>query len=507
MTSSSDIRICVPLCAETFAELERLTSQAANVADLIELRLDCLNERELGIFQQRINEFVGALSIPVIITLRASEQGGHRQISMEQRRQYWQQAIRPANALFDIEKDLCIAGHIADWAGVICSHHDFARTPEDLEKIYEQMAATQARILKIAVFAHDTIDCLPVFRILTRAHEEGRELIALAMGDAGVVTRILGPSRGSFLTFGALAQDAGTAPGQLTAERMKSVYHIDKINKQTRIYGLVGSPVMQSVSPHIHNAAFVAEGIDAVYLPLEVKNLRSFMERMVHPVSRGLDWRLSGLSITAPHKLEVMQYLDWIDPRAKDIGAVNTVVVEADRLRGYNTDVDGLIIPLLDAIALTPNSKVAVIGAGGAANAAVWSVKERGASVVIFARDPQKARSLAERFDVSYQPLNSASFGSFDVVINATPLGSFGKQIDETPATSDQLRGVRLAYDMVYNPVETRFLREARNAGCQTLGGLEMLVAQAQLQFKLWTGQEAPASVTHGAALRALSNK
>jgi 3-dehydroquinate dehydratase / shikimate dehydrogenase len=503
MTSRSNIRICVPLCAETFAELEQLTSQAANVADLIELRLDCLDEPELDVFQQRINGFVGALSIPVIITLRASEQGGHRQISMEQRREFWQNVIRPANALFDIEKDLCEEG-FAEWAGVICSHHDFDRTPENLEEVYQQMAATPACILKIAIYAHDTIDCLPVFRLLTRAHEEGRELIALAMGDAGVATRILGPSRGSFLTFGALAQDAGTAPGQLTAERMKSIYHIDKISKQTRIYGLVGSPVMQSVSPHIHNVAFDSEGIDAVYLPLEVKNLRSFMERMVHPVSRELDWRLSGLSITAPHKLEVMQYLDWIDPHAKDIGAVNTVVVEADGLRGYNTDVDGLIGPLLDAIALTPNSKVAVIGAGGAANAAVWSLKERGASVALFARDPQKARSLAERFDVSYQPLESASFGSFDVVINATPLGSLGKQIDETPATSDQLRGVRLAYDMVYNPVETRFLREARNAGCQTLGGLEMLVAQAQLQFKLWTGQEAPKSVMHSAALRGL---
>jgi len=505
MTSHSNIRICVPLCAETIAELEQLTAQAANVADLIELRLDCLHERELAVVQQRITRFFGRLSMPVIITLRSSEQGGHREMSMAQRRQYWQQAIRPANALFDIEKDFCTAEHVADWDGVICSHHDFTGTPENIEEVYEQMSATPARILKIAVFAHDTVDCLPVFRLLTRAYEEGRELIALAMGDAGVATRILGPSRGSFLTYGAVAQDAATAPGQLTGERLRSVYHIDKINKQTQIYGLVGSPVMQSVSPHIHNAAFAAEGIDAVYLPLEVKNLQSFIERLVHPTSRELDWRLSGLSITAPHKLDVMQYLDWIDPRAKEIGAVNTVVVDAEGLRGYNTDVDGFIQPLLKAIDLNAGSKVAVIGAGGAANAAIWSLKDKRLNVTLFARDPQKAHSLVERFDVSYKPLDSANFASFDVVVNATPLGSLGKQMDQTPAIVDQLRDARLAYDLVYNPIETRFLREARSAGCQTLGGLEMLVAQAQLQFKLWTGKAAPASVMHSAAVRALA--
>jgi len=225
----------------------------------------------------------------------------------------------------------------------------------------------------------------------------------------------------------------------------------------------------------------------------------------VHPVSRELDWPLSGLSITAPHKLEVMQYLDWIDPGAKEIGAVNTVVVEADGLRGYNTDVDGLIGPLLNAIALTADSKVALIGAGGAANAAIWSLRKQGVRVVGFARDPQKARPLAEMFDVSYMPLDSASFASFDVVINATPLGSLGKQIDETPATGVQLRGSRLAYDLVYNPIETRFLREARSVGCRTLGGLEMLVTQAQMQFKLWTGKEAPSSVMHSAVVRALA--
>jgi 3-dehydroquinate dehydratase / shikimate dehydrogenase len=497
-------RICVPLCAKTFAELERLSSESVAIADLIELRLDCLDEEQLAVAQQCVIQLAAQLPVPLIITLRPAEQGGQREIPFARRREYWDKLRKPTTSWFDIEKDLCESSFDMDWSRVICSHHDFSGVPKNLDDIYDEMAQTPAAILKIAVRADDTVDCLPLFKLLDRARNEGRELIAVSMGDAGVATRILGPSRGSFLTYGALKPARGTAPGQLTAQQLKSVYRISEIDERTRVYGLAGSPVMHSISPDVHNAAFEAEKINGVYLPFEVKNIRSFIERLVHPASRELDLRISGLSVTAPHKLEVMQFLDWIDSRATDIGAVNTVIVEDDQLRGYNTDVDGFIEPLLKAIELTANSKVAVIGAGGAANAAIWSLKEKGAKVVLFARDPQKARLLAERFRVSLERLDDASLASFDVVINATPLGSSGKQVDQTPVTAAQLRGVRLAYDLVYNPIETRFLREAASVGCQTLGGLEMLVAQAQLQFNLWTGQEAPASVMQSAAVQAL---
>ena len=505
MALANHIRICVPVCAKTFGELEQLAREAANVADLIELRLDCLEEQELATAQEKINQLAADLSTPLIITLRPSEQGGHREMSFEQRRQYWQETNLPANAFFDIEKDLCLAGQVPDWSQVICSHHDFAGVPENIEQLYELMAATPARILKIAIFANDTVDCLPVFRLLRRASDEGRELIALAMGDAGLCTRVLGPSRGSFLTYGSSEEGTNTAPGQLTVERMKSVYRIQKIDRQTAVYGLIGSPVMHSVSPHIHNAAFKSEDINAVYMPFEVKNLKSFIQQMAHPDSRELDWQMMGISITAPHKLDVMQYLDWIEPRAQEVGAVNTIVIDGNKLLGYNTDADGFIRPLLKAIDLDGKARVAVIGAGGAANAALWSLKQKGFEVVLFARDVEKARLLAERFDVSCEPLG-ASFEGFDVVINATPLGSFGPLVDQTAATSDQLRGVKIVYDLVYNPIETRFMREAKRAGCKTLGGLEMLVAQARLQFKLWTGREAPEAAMRKAALRGLEN-
>ena len=503
----SNARICIPLSAKTFGELERLAERAVSVADMIEFRLDCLDEQELINAHENIRRVIQRLSVPVIITFRPSEEGGYRDISLEQRRQFWER-LEPVNAFFDIEEDLCSSrefGLTQDWSRVICSHHDFGEVPQQIDDLYERLAATRAGILKIAGYANDTAECLSIFKLLSRAANERRKLIALAMGDGGVCTRILGPSLGSFVTYATLEEGTGTAPGQVTAERMKSVFRISEINRHTNIFGLIGSPVMHSISPDIHNAAFEANGIDAVYLPFEVKDLRSFMNRMVHPSSRELDWPLMGLSVTAPHKLDVMQYLDSVEPLAQEIGAVNTVVVDGEAMRGYNTDVVGFIEPLSAAIDLKPGLRVAVLGAGGAANAAVWSLKQKEAEVVLFARDVHKGRSLAQRFDASCESLNSASFAEFDVVINATPLGSSGARANETAAIADQLRGVRLAYDLVYNPIETRFMREAKDAGCKTLGGLDMLVAQAKLQFKLWTGRDAPASVMREAALRGLT--
>jgi shikimate dehydrogenase len=245
----------------------------------------------------------------------------------------------------------------------------------------------------------------------------------------------------------------------------------------------------------MHNAAFATEGMNGVYLPLEVRDVETFVRRMVHPRTRELDWNLRGLSVTAPHKSSVMPLLDRIDPVAKEVGAVNTVVVEDQELHGFNTDVHGLIAPLRERLGDLKDSRVAVIGAGGAARAAVWALKRAEANVTLFARAPVKARSLAETFQVPCEPLAGASFKGYDVVINATP---------ENPAAATQLAGAGLVYDLIYNPIETEFLKEARAVGCQTLGGLPMLVAQARLQFELWTGKTPAASVMHAAAAAAL---
>src|SRR5256714_628173 len=520
MSEERGARICVPVCARRADELRRSVARAAEVADIVELRLDCLDEDQLDSSRPRLAESLKSLlhdlllnfTTPFIITFRPAGQGGHRALDTPARVRFWQSAAEElsregfrARVFADIELDLFESPHgesLCDAAkslSVICSHHDFRQTPAVLASVYERAAHTPARVIKIAARANVITDCLEVVRLLERARREGREMIAVAMGEAGLLTRVLAPSRGAFLTYGSLDSAQATAPGQTTARELRRLYRVHDITERTLVAGLVGSPVSHSLSPRIHNAAFAALGLDAVYIPFETADLSDFVRRMARPRTRELSWNLRGLSVTAPHKTAVIPQLDWVEPKAAEICAVNTVVIEGDELRGYNTDAGAAVKPLDGLIDLS-RARVAVIGAGGATRALLWSLRERGARATVFARSDERARETASAFGADAVAIGGAGFGGFDVVVNATPLGTRGEKENETPATASQLRGARVVYDLVYNPRETRFPREARDAGCATVGGLSMLVAQAAVQFKLWTGADAPLEVMRGAA-------
>ena len=498
--------ICVPVCVRHIDELPDAMNAAAAVADIVELRADCLASSEAASLWQPVSDHKG----PLILTLRSPEEGGHSAIDFETRRRFWT-ALKslPEGSLIDLELDLVTefsrgdsAGTLpVEWRNVICSHHDFERVPDNLPEIFERMAATPAGLIKIAVHASDAIDCLPVFDLLDRAQQQGRQLIAVAMGQSGVATRIVGPSRGSFLTYASYNQESGTAPGQLSAVDLRDVYRIDRIDRDTEVFGIIGNHVSHSLSPHIHNAAFAANELNSVYVPFEVHDPVAFLRRMVHPKTRELEWNLNGLSVTAPHKSIVMQQLDWIDSTCREIGACNTVVVRGDQLFGYNTDAAGFIAPLRDALGTIRDTRCAVVGAGGAARACIWALKHEGADVTVFARDESRAEFLANAFGVKAEQFPATDFSGFDVVINTTPLGTQGERENESIATAEQLRGVRLAYDLVYNPSATKFLREAQAAGCQVLGGIEMLLAQAIEQFILWTQTQPDVNVMRAAAM------
>jgi shikimate dehydrogenase/3-dehydroquinate dehydratase type I len=512
MDTNNPVRICIPLCERSLEALEVSASRATSEGDSVEFRLDCLPQSALDHIDKLLR-LVARTDSLTVLTLRPSEEGGKRELDYGARDEFWRRLQDvPGSYLMDLELDL-VEGLLTsdrssslaiDWARVIGSKHDFSGPPADVEQTYQRLAHTPVRIIKIAVQAHDATDCIPIFRLLKLAREEGREAIAIAMGPAGVATRILGPSRGAFLTYGALDKDASTAPGQITAQELRDVYRVRRVTSQTKILGLVGFPVTHSISPHIHNAAFDRTDFDGVYIPFEVRDLASFIKRMVHPRTREMGWNLRGLSVTAPHKSAVMDHLDWIEPAAKEIGAVNTVMVEEEVLRGYNTDAHAFIKTLIQRIGDLRDARCAIIGAGGAASALLWGLRQSGSRVTVYARDINKAEPLAERFGAQPASLDSALFEGFDVVINATPLGTSGKHETETPAHAGQLRGARLAYDLVYNPAETQFLREAQDAGCEILGGLSTLVAQAREQFRLWTGLEAPVDVMESAAVDAL---
>jgi 3-dehydroquinate dehydratase/shikimate dehydrogenase len=511
LMKSDSGKICVPICVERASELPEAIQRASAVGDMIELRLDYLAENDTDQTMAVVQDCLTSTGTPMILTFRSADQGGHTISDRDSRRRFWTQLIKTSGrALLDLELDLAldfVGEPSLDWSRVICSHHDFAGVPSDLNEIYERMATTPARILKIAVQADDAVDCLPVFRLLERAQLEGREMIAIAMGQAGIMTRILGPSRGAFLTYGSMDDAGASAPGQVTAKKLREVYRIDKLDQQTEVFGLIGRPVGHSLSHQIHNAAFQPAGVNAVYIPFEVRDVDQFMRRMAHPRSRELDWRLRGLSVTAPHKSAVMKTLDWIEPIAKAMGAVNTIRIKEKEIHGYNTDAAGFLAPLKLKVGSLRGARCAIIGAGGGARAALWALRGEGAEVAVFARDPSKILGASTEFEIESHPISSAPFVGFDIVVNATPLGTQGALEDQTVATTDQFRGVRLAYDLVYNPLETRFLREARTAGCETLSGIEMLLAQAIEQFKLWTGKDPNVEVMRTAALKSLEFK
>jgi 3-dehydroquinate dehydratase/shikimate dehydrogenase len=519
MSFESQARVCVPVCVPNASELSETVARAAKLADVIELRLDCLEDGQLEDAFARLAGIITKTPLHFIITNRPAGQGGRRTLDAHERLDFWRvtsELLRETNVservYADVELDLFESPHAERLRGLlegftlICSHHDFQHTPVDLGALYERMARTGARVLKIAAHAEDLTDCARVLGLIERARRDGLEMIAVSMGEAGLPTRVLATAFGAALTYGSLEAGRETAPGQLSARALRELYRVRELNRETAVTGLVGSPVAHSLSPHMHNAAFDARGLNAVYIPFEVSDVSAFVRRMARPPTRELEWNLRGFSVTAPHKSSIVEHLDWVEPLAAEIGAVNTIVVEGSELRGYNTDARAALAPLEELIDLR-GARVAVIGAGGAARALLWGLRSRAARATVFARDTVRAHETAESFGAEIEQAEGASFGGFDLVVNATPLGTRGALEGETPATVPQLRGARFAYDLVYNPASTRFIREARDAGCEILGGLPMLVAQAAAQFKLWTGEPAPLEVMRAATERELGDR
>jgi shikimate dehydrogenase len=276
---------------------------------------------------------------------------------------------------------------------------------------------------------------------------------------------------------------------------MAGSYRVRQLTTRTHVYGVLGSDVAGSPSPAVHNAAFAARSLDAVYVPLQAASLDDFLAALP-------TLGLSGFSVTRPFKVEILPRLHEVEELAAVSGSVNTVVVQGAFLRGSSTDGTGVLVPLRKRLDVK-GRRVVVIGTGGAARAAALALKRRGANVAVLGRDPAKAATVAAAVGVSHGPIAALPGVAFDVLVNATPVGS-ARAPDETPVPSSMLRPGALVFDMVYDPQETRLMREARTLGCTVIGGLEMLVAQAVPQFETWTGHEAPVEVMQQAAEAAI---
>ena len=447
-----------------------------------------MDPEEIAPFFERLREFPKLDDLSILITFRPKEQGGYRQLGKKEREDFWNSGYDLLGAA-DLEEDVIEDSFSWLWGYRICSHHDFDTVPDNLPVIYETLVATDAEIIKIALNVNDITDALPLWDLLKRAKRGS--LVPIGMGEAGKWTRIMGLAFGAPLTYGSLDTGKETAPGQITAKDMIEIYRVKELTEKTQVFGVIGDPVSKSLSPYMHNPAFQANGIDAVFMHLEVKDLKRFITEFIP----GSGLNFGGLSVTMPHKQAIIPFLDYLDDAAGAIGAVNTVKIEDGKLYGYNTDAHGFIEALKKAYGQLEGASVAILGAGGAARACVYALKKEGAGVTVFVRDVGKTAAFAGEFGVDLMDLAKLDTSGFDIVINATPVGMRAGEEDQTLLDAGRLNGVKLVFDLITKPAETSLILEAKKAGIPAIGGVEMLIAQGIKQFEIWTGQEAPADV------------
>ena len=263
-----------------------------------------------------------------------------------------------------------------------------------------------------------------------------------------------------------------------------------QIDSNTRIYGVMGKPVSHSLSPAMHNAAFQQIGLNSVYVAFEVKD-----------VARALDGfrelGVCGVSVTIPHKQAVIKHLDAIDPVAEKIGAVNTLVIDERQIKGFNSDWVGAV-QALETITELPGKTILVLGAGGSARAVGFGLREKGAKILLANRTLSRGQALAAELGAEFVLLTDIADVKADALINTTSVG-MTPSVDATPAPAALLENVAAVMDIVYSPVETRLLREAKQAGCRTADGTNMLLYQGVAQFEVWTGRNAPVDVMRAA--------
>jgi 3-dehydroquinate dehydratase/shikimate dehydrogenase len=478
----SSQRLCVTVTGSDMADLRR-RRDAVTGADLVELRLDTVSDPDAA-------GAVAGRRLPVIVTCRPTWEGGAFAGSEDARKRLLAEALTAGAEYVDLEARAGFDDLIATTGGkrIVLSAHDFDGLPLDLETRVRAMQRTGAEVVKVAVTVARLSDCATLHDIAARLGD-GDGLVLIGMGDCGAVTRVL-PSR-----FRSRWSYAGllAGVGQLTPETLLTELRFRDIGPATSLYGIVGSPVSHSVSPAMHNAAFRAAGVDAVYLPLPAADVDDF-------VAFARAFGVKGASVTIPHKVAMFDCVDGTSAIAKRIGAINTVRIDNGRWQGDNTDVEGFLEPLADQLPLT-NARAALLGAGGAARGVAIALAARGAAVSVHARNARRAAEVAALVSGSVGAFPPPR-GSWDLLVNCTPVGMY-PHVDETPLPAGSL-GPGLVYDLVYNPPATRLLREAAAAGCRTIGGLEMLVGQARKQFEWWTGVRPSAAVMRDAAVRRL---
>jgi 3-dehydroquinate dehydratase/shikimate dehydrogenase len=480
-------KICVAITGSTAAEMLEKASAVVKETPFLEFRLDYL-EKPLLALPKLKHFFADNTAVTGIATCRRSANGGKFPGKVADEIEVLSKAAGAGFHIVDLELESAEAmkkGEIQKLrdtgVALIISHHDFAAT-KDLDGIYKRILPFDPDFIKIVPTAKTLVDNVTLMRFIERM-EDHSNIIGICMGDAGIISRVLGLRAGSAFTFAAASIGEETGPGQIAARTLIETYRIDQVDAATKVYGVAGNPIRSSLSPIMMNTAFRRETVNAVYLALQANKLSDLL-KLVQEIP------IQGFSVTMPLKEEIMAHLEKTDPLSAKIGACNTVLRAQDgKLYGFNTDVAGITGPLEKRLSLR-GAKVLVLGAGGAARAAVFGLRDKGAEVFILNRTAETAQKLARQSGSKTIKKDAVAKTAFDVIVNATPVGMTGIKAPQILEAKDL--NTKLVFDLVYNPLETPLLRLARQKGIPIITGIEMFVQQGARQFEIFTGKPAP---------------
>lgn len=480
-------KVCVAIIGSTPAEMVERAAEALRESLFLEFRLDYLPRPLLAM--PELKQFMAThAQATAIATCRRVAAGGKFKGTLAAELEVLEKAVTSGCQLIDLEIQSAEAMKAAQMerlrslgAALVISYHDFAAT-KDLDGIFERIRPFEPEFIKIVSTAKNLSDNVAMIRFLERAHDLA-SVIGICMGDQGIISRVLGLRAGSVFTFASAQTGEETGPGQIAARALTDTYRIHQLDAATRVYGVAGNPIKHSLSPVMLNAAFRRQTVNAVFLALQTSRLADLLT-LVREVP------LQGLAVTMPLKMEILKHLEKTDPLSEKIGACNTVVRSQDgKLYGFNTDVAAIVRPLEKRLKLK-GAKVLVMGAGGAARAAVFGLKDKGAEVFIMNRTPEDGQKLARQAKAKNFKREQLAKASFDVIINATPVGMHG--VKATHILEPKELNARVVFDLVYNPIDTPLIRMAREKSIPVITGVEMFVHQGARQFEIWTGKPAP---------------
>jgi 3-dehydroquinate dehydratase / shikimate dehydrogenase len=518
-------RICIAATGRTSAELMARARRALDESRFVELRLDWVANPADAI--ARIPELLAAAGRttstrkPILqATCRRRENGGKFSGSVGRQIELLRQAAEAGCAVVDLEIESAESvgaetlASLRRAARLILSFHDFQTTPPlaPVARRLRRFAADYYKIVPTATRQSANCAVLDFLASISEDTSEAGRWVAFTMGEAGVPSRVLALSRGSAFVYAAPSPDRGAAtatdsmlaaPGLLDGNTLRTQYRAGRLNQSTAIYGLVGNPVRHSIGAAIHNASFHARGIDAVYLPLLANDLKDFRRTAER-------YPLAGFSITIPHKRGILRFVYKRDRWVAAAGAVNTIRIRGGRWEAINTDVDGIRVPLQLTYRLSQGQRLqkdfraVIVGNGGSARAAFIALRSLGCrDVAIAGRNLARARRLAKEMRGEAITLNALRRERFNLLIHATPVGMWPHE-NECLLPTNYLRADTV-FDLIYNPHTTELLKRAHAAGCRTISGLEMFLAQAARQFEFWTGKKPPISRMRRVAVEALN--